>query len=521
MRETNISRLTSFAFLAFGMTLLAACSRGSGTAPPTQGSAPASPAAASAPAPGSTDAASEPRHELVLPEEFKGLIEKPFAGDLDGLVSRRIIRAGVPFNRTSYFIDKGTPRGLSYEYLVLFEEQLNKQLKTAPALRVHVVAVPMPRDALFPSLITGKLDLVVAQLTVTPERQAVVDFSQPTRRNIDEIVVSAPGAAAIDSPEALSGREVFVRKTSSYYVSLQDLNRRLAAAGKPPVDIRTVSESLEDDDLLEMVNAGLLPATVVDSYLADFWKQVFPDMVIHHDVKLRTNGVLAVAFRKNSPQLAKVLNDFIARNGLDSTIGAVLSKKYLQSTRYVRDATSEAERRKFQQLVALFRKYGREYDFDYLLMAAQGYQESRLDQGAKSSVGAIGVMQLMPETGKEQKVGDIRKVEPNVHAGVKYMRFIRSQFFDAAPMDDLNKALFTFAAYNAGPGRVRALRNEAAQRGLNPNIWFGNVERIASERIGRETVTYVSNIYKYYLAYKLLTAEANRKAAAKPTVIRH
>jgi membrane-bound lytic murein transglycosylase MltF len=181
----------------------------------------------------------------------------------------------------------------------------------------------------------------------------------------------------------------------------------------------------------------------------------------------------------------------------------------------VKNAASAAERQKFMNLIELFRKYGDQYKFDFLLMAAQGYQESRLDQDAKSAVGAVGVMQVMPETGKEQKVGDIRKVGPNVHAGVKYMRFIRDSFFESEPMDDLNKGLFTFAAYNAGPGRIKQLRREAQQRGLNPNLWFGNVERVASERIGRETVTYVSNIYKYYVAYKLISAEAARRKQTK------
>src|SRR3954466_9745683 len=134
-------------------------------------------------------------------------------------------------------------------------------------------------------------------------------------------------------------------------------------------------------------------------------------------------------------------------------------------------------------------------------MAAQGYQESTLDQDVKSPVGAVGVMQVMPPTGKELNVGNISEVEPNIHAGVKYMRFMMDQYFKDEPMDNLNKGLMTFAAYNAGPRRVRQLREEAAQRGLDPNVWFGNVERVASERIGRETVTYVSNIYKYYVAY--------------------
>jgi membrane-bound lytic murein transglycosylase MltF len=235
-------------------------------------------------------------------------------------------------------------------------------------------------------------------------------------------------------------------------------------------------------------------------------------------LKLRTGGNLAVAIRKGSPKLAAEIDAFVGKFGLDSVIGRTLNKRYLESTKFVRNAASEAERKKFLAMTDLFRKYGDQYKFDYLLMAAQGYQESRLDQGAKSQVGAVGVMQLMPATGKEQKVGDISQLEPNIHAGVKYMRFVRDEFFEDQPMDDLNKGLFTFASYNAGPGRIRQLRREAEKRGLNPNIWFGNVERIASERIGRETVTYVSNIYKYYVAYRLITEERDRREAAKESL---
>jgi len=511
--------------------VVAACAAGC-SSPKQQGPAndakapaaqPASPAPAAAPAPApapatpappqATEDIPPPLYESLLPEDLRSLIDTTFTGDADEMVKRRLVRVGVTFNRTFYFIDKGTQRGLAYEYGVHFENKLNEKIKSGN-LKVHVVLLPLPRDLLLPALQQGKLDMVVAQLTVTPEREKLVDFTNPTRKDVNEVVVTGPGAPPIGSLFDLSGKEVFVRKSSSYYTSLTDLNAKLKAAGKPPVDIQLASESLEDDDLLEMVNAGLLPAIVVDDYLANFWKKVFPHLSVHNTVAVRTGGVLAIAIRKNSPRMKEGLNTFIAKHGLNSTMGAILSKRYLQSTKFVKDATSDAERKKFLAIIELFRKYGDRYKFDYLMMAAQGYQESRLDQNAKSQVGAIGVMQVMPETGKEQKVGDIHLVEPNVHAGVKYMRFLRNSFFEDQPMTDVDKALFTFAAYNAGPGRVRQLRAEASKRGLDPNVWFGNVERIASERIGRETVTYVSNIYKYYVAYKLLVAESQRKKAA-------
>jgi membrane-bound lytic murein transglycosylase MltF len=459
-----------------------------------------------------------PAYEAALPEGLRAIVGKPFNGDLDQMVKRRLIRVGAPFNRTFYFIDNGVQRGLSYDYAKLFEDQLNKQFNTGN-LKVNVVLLPMARDELIPQLRAGKIDAVVAQLTVTPEREKLVAFSDPTRRNVDEVLVTGPAAPPVRSLADLGRAKVLVRKSSSYYASIAAYNARQHAAGKPEIAVASAPESLEDDDLLEMVNAGLVPATVVDNYFAAFWKQVFPNLVVHDDLTLRTGGELAVAYRKENPQLGAEFNDFIANNGFSSVFGRVLSQRYLQSTKYLQSADSEADRKRFLDMVQLFRRYGDQYSFDYLLMAAQGFQESGLNQDAKSHVGAVGVMQLMPQTGAAQAVGDIRQIDPNIHAGVKYMRFMRDRYFEGQPMDDLNKGLFTFAAYNAGPGKIDALRREAAARGLDPNVWFGNVERIASERIGRETVTYVSNIYKYYIAYKLITEQQRQRTAAKSAIV--
>jgi membrane-bound lytic murein transglycosylase MltF len=425
---------------------------------------------------------------------------------------------GVPFNRTFYFVDKGVQRGAAYELGVAFEDQFNKKRKTRDATRVRLVFVPTPRDALAPALTEGRVDLVVAQVTVRPELQAIVDFSNPTRTNVSEVVVTGPGGPAIATVDDLSGKDVYARKDSSAWQSVLALSEKLKAKGRAPVTLREVPGNLEDDDLLEMVNAGLIPAVVVQDYLAQFWKQVFTDIDVHDKVTLRTGASLAVAIRKKSPQLKAELDAFLAKNGLGTAMGNVIMKRYLVDTTYAKRAASEAERTKFLELVSLFRKYGEQYQLDYLLIAAQGYQESGLDQSVKSRVGAVGVMQVMPATGRELKVGDISKVDPNIHAGVKYMRFMIDQYFKDEPMDQLDKGLFAFASYNAGPARIRQLRKEAQKRGLDPNVWFGNVEQIASERIGRETVTYVANIYKYYIAYRLIVEERVRRDEAKKAI---
>ena len=453
----------------------------------------------------------------ALPEGVQLVMDRPFTGDFDAMVKRRAIRVAVTFNRTHYFIDKGEERGLTFESLKLFENDLNADLKTGN-LKVHVVIVPMSRDQLYPALASGKVDMVAAMVTVTPEREKLVAFSEPTRTNVSEVVVTGPGAPPIATVDDLAGQEVFVRKGSIYDESLVSLNAQLKARGKPPVVITVAPDVLEDDDVLEMVNAGLVPITVVDDYLAEFWSKVFTSITVHQDVTVRSGGTLAIAFRKENPKLRAVVNTWIQKHGQGDAFRNVIERRYLQSATYAKNAAADAERQKLTAVVDLFKKYGAQYNVDYLLMAAQGYQESTLDQNVKSPVGAIGVMQVMPPTGKELNVGDITKIDANIHAGVKYMRFMIDQYFKDEPMDNLNKALMTFASYNAGPGRIRQLRRETEKRGLNPNLWFNNVERVASERIGRETVTYVSNIFKYYLTYRLLTDQAERRAAAKAQV---
>ena len=431
-------------------------------------------------------------------------ITTAWTGDFDGMIERRLVRILTVYSKTLYFVDRGTPRGTAYDQGKLLEDAINRAAGTGH-LKINVQFVPMSRDELIPALLAGRGDLIMAYMTVTPERLREVDFAEPWITGVDEIVVTSPDGPPVETPDDLSGREVFVRESSSYFQSLLKLNERFAREGKPPARIVPAPEELEDEDLLEMANAGLLKILVVDNHKAWFWQRVWPKLRLHPTVALRTGGEIAWALRKNSPGLLQAVNGFLDANGKDSLNARMIFRRYLLNTQYVK-GTRAADAR-FRALVAMFRKYGKQYNLDWMLMAAQGYQESRLDQQARSHVGAIGVMQVMPATGKDLGVGDIHQVDPNIHAGVKYIRFMIDRYFAGEPMSELDKGLFAFAAYNAGPGRIRQLRRDAESRGLNPNVWFNNVERVAAERIGRETVTYVSNIYKYYVAYLLIQGE--------------
>jgi len=411
---------------------------------------------------------------------------KAWTGDLDGMVRRQVIRALVVYSKTFYFVDEGRQYGVSYEGLKAFEHDLNRALK-ARGTKVEVLFLPVPRDELLPALLDGRGDIGVANLTITPERRKQADFSTPILKNVSELVVTGPKSPPIASVEDLSGKEVFVRRSSHYYAHLERLNERLRSEGKAPAKLRLAPENLEDEDLLEMLNAGHVRLVIVDSHVAEFWQLILKNITVHPEAAISAGGEIAWMFRKDSPQLKAAVDEFATAHAAGTLFGNEMIQRYLRSTRILQNAVSEDEIRKYHQMVSLFGKCGEKYDMDHLLMIAQGYQESQLDQAMRSRVGAIGVMQVMPATGKLMQVGDITRLEPNIHAGVKYMRTLIDQYFANDPKDRLNRGLFALAAYNAGPSRIQHLRREAAKRRLDPNVWFNNVEWVAAEKHGAET----------------------------------
>ena len=437
-------------------------------------------------------------------------------GDLDGMKQRRLVRMLVVYSKTFYFVDKARQHGLTYAAGVELERALNSTNKDR-SRQIRVVFIPTSRDRLLPALAEGRGDIAAGNLTITPERLEVVDFSKPLATGTREILVTKRGANAPASAEALSGATVYVRQSSSYFSSLQALNSQLKARRKAPVQVRLVDEDLEDEDLLEMVNAGLLPATIVDSHVAEFWQQIFQDIEPHSDVVLRQEGEIAWAFRKDSPQLKAMLDAFIAKRRIGTATGNMILQRYFENTKWARRATSPTDLQRFTTLSKYFQRYSSQYGFEWLLVVAQGYQESGLDQSTRSPVGAIGVMQLLPETARDPNVGiaDIQLVEPNIHAGVKYLRHLVNEYFDDPQIDPTNRLLFAFASYNAGPNRIARLRTKAAAQGLDPNKWFNNVELVVAKDVGRETVQYVSNILEYYVAYKLVDERAREREAAR------
>jgi membrane-bound lytic murein transglycosylase MltF len=476
----------------------------------------ATPASVAAATPAAADDAPlEPAPEATpLPAGLAPIVE-PFKGDFDKMLERRLIRVLTVQNPVLYAVDRGREIGITYENIKAFEKHVNDKAGNK-VVTLHVVAIPVARDELIPRLVAGQGDIAAAALTVTHDRQKLVDFSEPFSTDVREVLVTGPDFGALSSIDDLAGREVYVRESSSYAEHIRKLNERFKVEGKKPVAILPAPEVLEVGDILEMVNAGLVPATVADSYMADLYTQVFPNLRRHEGIASPPVSI-AWAFRKDSPKLAAAVNAFVKSHAQGTLAGNVLINKYLKTTKWVKNARADEERKRFESMVALFKKYGAKYDLDFLLMAAQGFQESGLDQTKRSHVGAIGVMQVMPATAKDKAVAipDIEKLESNIHAGIKYNRWVVDNFYNEPGISPRDKQLFAFASYNAGPGRVAGLRREAKAQGLDPNKWFNNVELVAAKRIGRETVTYVSNIFKYYLAYQMMARQGELRSGAK------
>jgi membrane-bound lytic murein transglycosylase MltF len=439
---------------------------------------------------------------------------KPWTGDFEAMLTRRMIRVMVPYSRSLYFNDQGRERGISAENIRDFERWVNKKFAAKLGKRpLTVYIIPTTRDKMLPGVIQGLSDIAVGNLTVTEERLKSVDFaSPPEQAGLRELVVTGPKSPAVATAEDLAGKTVHVRKASSYYESLEALNGRFRKEGKPAVKLVPVPDALEDEDMMEMVNASLLEIIVVDDWKAKMWAQILPKIKVNEKAALSEGGKVGWAIRKGSPQLEAEILDFYRGYLKKQGVAASRLKQHMSRVKQIKNPTGTSEWKRFEEMLVLFRKYGEKYNFDPLMLAAQGYQESTLNQSAKSPVGAIGVMQIMPATGEELKVGNINIVEPNIHAGAKYMDQLVTKFFPDANFTENNRTLFAFASYNCGPGNVSKMRKEAAKRGLDPDKWFNNVEIVTAQRIGMETTTYVRNIYKYYVAYRL---QLEALAAAK------
>ena len=450
---------------------------------------------------------------LAASDDTNDLIEhanEAWRGDLGGMSKRGFLRILTVHNPLFFSFDGVKQKGMVAELSKLYEKHLHEQIGRIKA--PTVVVIPVARDELLPGLIEGRGDLVMGNLTITAERQKLVDFGPPLHANVDELVVTGPGASSVDSFDDLVQHGLYLRQTSSYYEHMQSLNAKRRSQGKEVIPITRADENLEDYDLLDLLNAGTIKAVVVDSHKAEFWAQVFDNIKVHRNLSVHSGNQIAWAIRKNSPELMQSISSFAPTVKKGSLLGNIVRKRYLGNIRWLQNASSGESRERYLETIEIIKQYAGRYDFDWLLIAAQAYQESRFDQSKQSSAGALGVMQLLPATaaGKEVNIPDISRMEDNVHAGVKYLHWLRKTYFTHPEISELDRVLFSFAAYNAGPGNMNRARRRAKQLGFDSNRWFSNVEIGMYRAVSGEPASYVRNIYKYYITYQGL--EKSRQA---------
>ena len=437
-----------------------------------------------------------------------------WTGDLDGMTERGFVRILTVHNPLFFSFDGAQKRGMVAELGKLFEEHLAAEIGQVRS--PTVVLIPVGRDELIPGLVEGRGDLVMGNLTITPERQKRVDFGSPIHTDVDELIVTGPAAPEVASFDDLVDIGLYVRRSSSYFEHLQALNATREANGQKPIPLTEGDENLEDYDLLDMVNAGVLPAIVVDSHKAEFWAQVFDRIVVQRDLAVNSGSRIAWALRKDSPQLRASITAFAETVKKGSLLGNILIRRYLGDTAWLDNALTEANQQRYEATVEIIKRYAAQYDFDWLMIAAQAYQESRFDQSKRSAAGAIGVMQLLPATAADDAVDipDITRLEDNIHAGVKYLHWLRETYFSDPAISPLDQVLFSFAAYNAGPGNMNRARKRARRLGFDPDRWFGNVEIGMFRAVSGEPASYVRNIYKYYVTYQGLERTRRAREAA-------
>jgi membrane-bound lytic murein transglycosylase MltF len=460
-------------------------------------------------------AAAEPAP--AFDQDLPPIVRTPWKGDLDEMVKRRVVRVLVPFQRPEFFYMEGHPAGILQEAFQEVERVLNAQYKTNAANRIIVGLLPTPIDQLRDRMTGGYGDIAAYSISITEQNRQLVDFTIPTLTGLKIIVVTGPGAPDLKSLDDLSGKEVWTVPQTRMRSDLEALNAKLQARGKAPVVIREADAVLDPADVMELVNAGTFPIALMQSQKAEFWQQIFSDVKPRMDLAVADDVELGWAIQKGTPKLKAFLDDFIKTHGVGTSFGNTVMRRYLKETKYVKNAREASEMQKFRATAPLFKKYAADYNFDYLLLVAQGYQESRLDQSVKSPVGAVGIMQVMPKTAASQPVNvpNIQNVDANIHAGVRMIHFLVNDYFNEPGLNQLNRTLFAIASYNAGPAKIARCRQLAKDMGYDPNKWFGNVEVATAKLVGRETTQYVANIYKYYVAYRMAAQIAADKAERK------
>lgn len=436
-------------------------------------------------------------------------------GDMEELRERGSLRLITRNNAVNYYLHRGQHLGFDYEFSKLLADSLG--------LRLEVV-VPPSRDQLIPWLLKGKGDIIAASLTVTEERAREVRFSAPYLFVDEMLVQRTSGDRRLKGPEDLADAIIHVRKSSSYHDTLLALQERYRFS------ISFADEEVETETLVAQVSSGIIDFTVADTHILGVERLVHDNVEAAFALdgllsapdpadrkgRLGDRGAKKIAFavRPTSNKLASLTDDFVRRQfrGLEFNM---LRNRYFGNQNRALEAKEEraGQSGTLSPYDDLIKKYSGRYELDWRLMASLAYQESRFDPSARSWVGAVGLFQVMPATGKELGFDNLVDPEQSTHAGIKYIYRLIERFEPTLAFRQ--RVRFALASYNAGYGHVQDARRLAAELGMNPDRWFGNVEqamlllqqpkyyrraRFGYVR-GKEPVQYVSQIQLRYDNY--------------------
>ncbi len=440
-------------------------------------------------------------------------------GDLPVILQNQSLRVLVAYDNVSFFMNKGKQDGLYVALMHQFEKFLQSKYHEAKRLKIYFI--PVRQDQMMQRISEGYGDIAMG-VSPTNNFKRYVDFTIPEKLWLKEIAVTRSGSKPIRKIEDFAGGFFWVRKSSSYYESLKTINTYLKAMKLKPVTIIQADEFLTDADLVDMVSKGEILATVVNDSKLVVWKRYFQGVRFNVDVPLKVNGTLVWAIRHESKQLYREANLFLREYRDGTPNGKVIYDRYMRTlptyaSRYNRPDNEwlGLKADKFTKYAKIFRNYGSKYNIDWMLLMAQSYQESTLNPNAISNRGAVGIMQVLPSTASEWyiNINSVHDVDNNVHAGTKYMRYMLDNYFCEKSISLSEKILFALASYNCGPNRIMKYRREAKEKGLDPNKWFDNVEKIAMEHSALETVKYVRNISSLYVSYQnVFSLEEQKKS---------
>ncbi len=425
---------------------------------------------------------------------------------LEEIVKSGYIRVLTRNNDTSFFIYRGHRMGFDYE--------LGKKLAQHLGIRVDMI-ITQNWAEMVPALLKGEGDVIAAEVTVTDERRNQVLFAEPWART-REVVVWKDGSPPIGAPEDLSGKEVHVRRSSTYFGTLTALNGKLAAAGKAKVEIRIVPEDQETDTILEGVSRGSIVYTVADDLLANIHTAYWDNLVVGPPISAERD--VAWAVRPGDTRLRNVV-DQVFRELRRKPDFNVLRKKYFEADRSLRKERNDrfyaSETGTLSPYDPLVRKYAEQHGFDWRLVAAQIYQESHFDPKRKSWVGALGLFQIMPATARGLGIKDPTDPEQSIRGGLKYMEQLSAHYKDVH--DPIERYRFALAAYNTGFGHVDDARNLAQRDRKDVTHWRDVAPyllKLSDRRVARRTrygfcrgiepVDYVRHIDERYTGYAQL-----------------